>query len=45
MVYSVNPHGFFAQAGPLKLFVSSHVRPRRPGCALHLPTSLTWPHR
>lgn len=26
VVYSVNPHGFFAQAGPLRLFVSSHVR-------------------
>lgn len=25
IVYSVNPHGFFAQAGPLRLFVSAHV--------------------
>ncbi|KAH8885162.1 hypothetical protein GQ53DRAFT_751455 [Thozetella sp. PMI_491] len=27
IVYSVNPHGFFAQAGPLKLFVSTHLMP------------------
>ncbi|KAL1896588.1 DNA-directed RNA polymerase II subunit [Sporothrix stenoceras] len=27
VVYSVNPHGFFAQAGPLRLFVSSHMIP------------------
>ncbi len=26
IAYSVNPHGFFAQAGPLRLFVSAHVR-------------------
>lgn len=26
-VTSVNPHGFFAQAGPLRLFVSSHLIP------------------
>lgn len=26
IVVSINPHGFFAQAGPLRLFVSSHVR-------------------
>jgi hypothetical protein len=26
IVYTVNAHGFFAQAGPLRLFVSSHVR-------------------
>ncbi|KAH8910709.1 hypothetical protein BR93DRAFT_285797 [Coniochaeta sp. PMI_546] len=27
IVYSVNPHGFFAQAGPLRLFVSAHLMP------------------
>lgn len=26
VVTSINPHGFFAQAGPLKLFISDHVR-------------------
>lgn len=26
VVYSINPQGFFAQAGPLRLFVSAHVR-------------------
>jgi hypothetical protein len=25
VVYSINPQGFFAQAGPLRLFVSAHV--------------------
>lgn len=28
MVYSVNHQGFFAQAGPLRLFVSAHVGSR-----------------
>lgn len=27
IVYTVNAHGFFAQAGPLRLFVSSHLIP------------------
>jgi DNA-directed RNA polymerase II subunit RPB7 len=27
VVYSVNPQGFFAQAGPLRLFVSAHLIP------------------
>lgn len=26
VVHSINPQGFFAHAGPLKLFVSAHVR-------------------
>ena len=26
VVFSVNPHGFFCQAGPLQLFVSNFVR-------------------
>lgn len=26
IVVSVNQHGFFAEAGPLRIFVSSHVR-------------------
>jgi DNA-directed RNA polymerase subunit E'/Rpb7 len=25
IVVSVNQHGFFAEAGPLRIFVSSHV--------------------
>lgn len=25
VVFSVNPHGFFCQAGPLQLFVSNFV--------------------
>lgn len=29
VVYSINPQGFFAQAGPLRLFVSAHVRNTR----------------
>lgn len=31
VVYSINPQGFFAQAGPLRLFVSAHVRFNFPG--------------
>ncbi|KAK7228600.1 hypothetical protein V2G26_000770 [Clonostachys chloroleuca] len=27
VVYSINPQGFFAQAGPLRLFVSAHLIP------------------
>lgn len=27
VVFSLNPHGFFANAGPLRLFVSSHMIP------------------
>ncbi|KAJ2903169.1 hypothetical protein MKZ38_010301 [Zalerion maritima] len=27
VVYSVNPHGFFANAGPLRMFVSAHLIP------------------
>lgn len=30
VVYSINPQGFFAQAGPLRLFVSAHVRDSAP---------------
>lgn len=29
VVFSVNPHGFFCQAGPLQLFVSNFVRAAR----------------
>ncbi|KUI57186.1 DNA-directed RNA polymerase II subunit rpb7 [Cytospora mali] len=28
VVNSINPHGFFAQAGPLKLFISDHFIPK-----------------
>ncbi|CCC04953.1 RNA polymerase Rpb7 [Copromyces sp. CBS 386.78] len=27
IVFSINPHGFFCQAGPLSIFVSSHLMP------------------
>lgn len=35
VVFSVNPHGFFCQAGPLQLFVSNFV-----GAASALTTRL-----
>jgi DNA-directed RNA polymerase II subunit RPB7 len=38
VVDTLNPHGFFGNAGPVKLFVSSHVRSWAPRSKL---TSLT----